>query len=209
MKQEEVFQKALQGKKIPILTLDNKWHRLFTQTECSPEIKTLSDELNELLKRQGKITTETKEIKKIKSRLMNEIVELMDSLNGAEPGKDAKKQLEEKKRLINECNEKVDSYSDEMLELPKKIDAINLKLMLATMECCYHFISDNTKGINEISEWITKIRKELKKKVIRKQEGELKNHELYSYMHDIFGADVIELFDLKYDLSQKPVKKEN
>lgn len=209
MKQEEVFQKALKGKKIPVLTLDNKWHRLFTQAECSPDIKQLSEELNELLKRQGKITTETKEIKKIKSRLMNEIVELMDSLNGAEPGKDTNKQLEEKKRLINECNEKVDAYSDEMLELPKKIDEVNLKLMLATMECCYHYIKDNTKEINEISDWITMIRKELKKKVIRKQEGELKNHELYSYMHDIFGADVIELFDLKYDLSQKPVKKDN
>jgi len=209
MKQEEVFQKALKGKKIPVLTLDNKWHRLFTQAECSPDIKLLSEELNELLKRQGKITTETKEIKKIKSRLMNEIVELMDSLNGAETGKDTNKQLEEKKRLINECNEKVDAYSDEMLELPKKIDEVNLKLMLATMECCYHYIKDNTKEINEISDWITMIRKELKKKVIRKQEGELKNHELYSYMHDIFGADVIELFDLKYDLSQKPVKKDN
>ena len=63
MKQEEVFQKALKGKKIPVLTLDNKWHRLFTQAECSPDIKLLSEELNELLKRQGKITTETKEIK--------------------------------------------------------------------------------------------------------------------------------------------------
>ena len=25
------------------------------------------------------------------------------------------------------------------------------------------------------------------------------NHQLYSYMHDIFGADVIEIFDMKYD----------
>ena len=70
MKQEEVFQKALKGKKIPVLTLDNKWHRLFTQAECSPDIKLLSEELNELLKRQGKITTETKKIKNVSLKLL-------------------------------------------------------------------------------------------------------------------------------------------
>ena len=42
------------------------------------------------------------------------------------------------------------------------------------------------------------MRIELKKKVIRKQEKERKNQALYSYMHDIFGADVIEIFDMKY-----------
>jgi len=208
MTRQEEFQKVLKEKKIPLLTLDNKWHQLFTQYECNPNIKELSEELNDLLKRQGKITTETKDIKKIKSKLMSEIVEIMDSMNGAEPGKDTNKKLEEKKRLIGECNEKVDAYADEMLDIPKKIDLINNKLMLATMECCYTTMQENTKEINETAEWISKIRKELKKKVIRKQESELKNHELYAYMHAIFGADVIEIFDLKYDPSQNPIKKD-
>ena len=75
------------------------------------------------------------------------------------------------------------------------------------MECCYSQIQNNTKEINEISEWITTIRKELKKKVIRKQEGEMRNQALYSYMHTIFGADVIEIFDLKYHPSENPIKK--
>ena len=30
---DEVFQAALEDKKIPILTLDHKWHQLFTQQE--------------------------------------------------------------------------------------------------------------------------------------------------------------------------------
>ena len=208
MTRQEEFQKVLKGKKIPLLTLDNKWHQLFTQYEYNPSIKELSEELNDLLKRQGKITSETKDIKKIKSKLMNEIVEIMDSMNGAEPGKDTNRKLEEKKRLIGECNEKVDAYADEMLEIPKKIDMINNKLMLVTMECCYATMQENTKEINETAEWISKIRKELKKKVIRKQESELKNHELYAYMHAIFGTDVIEIFDLTYDPSQNPIKKD-
>ncbi len=32
-------------------------------------------------------------------------------------------------------------------------------------------------------------------------------HRLYAYMHDIFGADVIELFDMKYDPDEKYQKK--
>ena len=29
------------------------------------------------------------------------------------------------------------------------------------------------------------------------------NYQLYSYMHDIFGADVMEMFDLKYDPEER------
>lgn len=204
---EEVYIPALEGKKVPILTLDNKWHQLFTQAETNPKIHELEEQLNELLKRQGKLTTETKEIKKIKTKLMNEIVELMDSLSDAEPNKGQNKQLEDHKRLINECNDKVNSYQDELLDIPKEIDKINHALMLETMEVCYHTLKENTAEIETIAEWVTSVRIELKKKLIRKQEKEIMNQELYTYMHNIFGADVIEIFDMKYNPSEKPIRK--
>ena len=56
---------------------------------------------------------------------------------------------------------------------------------------------------NTIEKWIGSIRRELKKKIIRKQEKEAKIHRFYSYMHDIFGADVIELFDMQYDPEER------
>ena len=34
----DLFRTALEGKKIPILTLDHKWHKLFTQTGDNDEI---------------------------------------------------------------------------------------------------------------------------------------------------------------------------
>ena len=43
---------------------------------------------------------------------------------------------------------------------------------------------------------IIKILLELKKKLIEKQRMEQKNQEIYKYMHDIFGGDVVDLFDL-------------
>ena len=80
--------------------------------------------------------------------------------------------------------------------------------MLITMEVCYKKLQENTKELEEIEAWIGEIRRELKKKVVRKQEKEAMNHRLYSYMHDIFGADVIELFDMKYNPEEKYQKKD-
>ncbi len=204
---EEIYVPALGDKKVPILTLDNKWHQLFTQTEINPKIQDLKEQINELLKRQGKLTTETKEIKKIKTKLMNEIVELMDSLKDAEPNREQNKKLEDYKRLINDCNEKVTSYQDELLDIPKELDRINYLLMLETMEVCYQTLRDNTAEIDLIDDWVKNIRVELKKKLIHKQEKEMMNQELYTYMHNIFGANVIEIFDMKYNPSEKPIRK--
>ncbi len=191
---DEVYKPALEGKKVPVLTLDHKWHRLFTQIDTNPEIKSLETELNELLKRQGKINTETKEIKALKNKLMEEI---RSSSMDAE-ALDEKK-VEENKKLVEDCNEKLEAYQDEALDLPAKINEINKKLMLATMEVCYDDIKEGTEEINEISQWIDEVRVELKKKVVRKQEKQKRIQDLYAFMHDIFGADVIEIFDMKYN----------
>ena len=201
-KTDEVFETALIGKKIPILTLDNKWHQLFTQTEHTPEIKDMEDELNGLLKRQSKVNEDNREIKKLKKKMMDEIVVLADELVKY-PSKKAERKQEECKRILTECNEKLDACEEEMVELPRRINQLNNKLMLATMEVCYRRIQKNTEELTEIDNWIGNIRRELKKKVIRKQEKEAMIHQLYSYMHDIFGPEVIELFDMQYDPEEK------
>ncbi len=198
-RREEVYVPALTGKKIPILTLDHKWHQLFSQVHTTPEIKKAEEELNALLKQQGKINTETKDIKKIKNRLMDEIVNMME--DAEKP--DISKKIEDNKRLIEECNEKLETYKDEALDLPKLINNANKNLMLLTMEVCYEDIRENREQVEVITEWINNIRVELKKNMVRKEEMQRRNQDLYAYMHDIFGADVIELFDMKFGVDKK------
>lgn len=201
---EDIYLKALQGKRIPVLTLDHKWHHLFSMMEPDKELTQKEEELNTLLKRQGKLNTESKNIRKIKKKLMDDIVQLMEKDDVS-----SQKKTEENRRLIEECNEKLDEYQDELLDLPKKIDEVNRALMLRTMEMCYEVLQVNSAEIQEIGQWIDNIRVELKKNVIRKQEKEIKNNELYTFMHNIFGAEVIEIFDMKYDPSENmPKKKE-
>lgn len=206
---DEGYKKALQGKNIPLLTLDNKWHQLFTQaqTEIPAEIRRGEEKLNELIKRQGKLTTESKEIRRLKKTLMNEIMDMTESLGSSSDAK-VEKKMSDNKRLINDCNGKLEAYQEELLFLPKEIEETNYRLMLATMDICYRRIAENTREIESINEWVKEIRVEIKKNLIHKEESEKSNFDLYSYMHDIFGAEVIEIFDMKYNPEERKRARE-
>ena len=203
---DEVFKPAISDKKIPILTLDHNWHKLFSQAHITPEIEALEKQVNELLKKQGKNTSEQKKVKALKKKLMDEIVELAALYD--ETGKEAvQKKIIERKRLVEECNDKMDELQDEALDLPRELNKVNTELMLKTMEACYQRLKENTDEIKEYEEWIKNIRIELKKNIIRKQEKEIDTYELYTYMHNIFGAEVINIFDMHYNPEQYAPKK--
>lgn len=205
---EEKYKQALQGKELPLLPLDNKWHQLFTQTEANPRIRRLEEQLNSLIKRQGKLNTEKKDIRKLKRKLMEQIVVTVDELEQGVNQKVNDKKIDADKRLVKECNTKLAAYEKELTALPKQIEEVNIQLMLATMDICYKKIQENTAQIEELTEWIDSMRIELKKNVVRKQDRETENRQLYSYMHDIFGADVLEVFDMKYNPLEKSFEKE-
>ena len=197
-KEEDRLKRAVAGKNIPVVTLDNKWHKIWTMIEKPSDVAKDEKRLNELLRKQGKINTESKDIKKLKKKMMDEIVVLMD---GAEEG--SEKKIEENKRLIEECNEKLSTYEEEMGDIPKEIDEINRDLMQSTAELIYDVMHKNEKEIDVLADWIGNIRVELKKNVIRKQEMEIQNGVMYSYMHDVFGPEVVDIFDMKYDPMEK------
>ena len=194
---ENKFKNALTAKNIPILTIDKKFHNLTDAIGKTEDMSSIEEELNDLLKAQGKAKTEIKEIKKLKKKLMQEIVENADE-NSDSSEAEKEKKAEENTRLIAECNEKIEQYEDDIVDLPKMIDEVNKKLMIELMESCYEIMKANEIEIAETAKWISQIRIELKKKLVRKQDMETKNQEIYSYMHDIFGAEVIEIFDMTY-----------
>ena len=199
---KEAFQNALLGKHLPVLTLDNKWYRLLNKTGSVP-LKETEVALNQLLKRQGKLNTESKDIRNLKKKLVNEIVPMVDEAEQQGENSKINKQIEEHKRLIEECNEKLEAYEDELKDIQREIEKLNLQLMMFTMECCYDIMKDNDKQIQETADWVSAVRVELKKRLIEKQQMEQQNQEIYNYMHDIFGAEVVNLFDMKYHPEQK------
>ena len=66
MKERQDFKSALIGKTVPLLVLDQKWHRLFAVHGKTDEIKELEAKLNSLLAEQGRLNNRLKELKKLR-----------------------------------------------------------------------------------------------------------------------------------------------
>lgn len=201
MAEVEEFRRAIKERKVPIVVLDQKWHRLFAIHGKTSEIKDAEAKLNELLARQGKANTELKELKKLKNQLMGSIVQNMDEASAKDIKKHEKK-MEESKRLIDEINEKMENYEDDLMQLPKLIKEANDELMLLSMDYFYEKLDVNKAQAKEIEDWINNIRVELKKNIIRKQNREINNREIYGYLHDVFGPEILDLFDYEYEEEQ-------
>lgn len=188
------YQKVVKNRKIPIFTIDTRWHELFPEGEKPSEIKDLEQKVNNLLKKQGKLGDDIKAMKKLKNNLMKEIMANMDITNN-ELGKAKERKMDKNKQLIEEINEKITVAMDELSDIPYQIKEVNETLAAASIEICYQRLEQQKKMIDEIAEWIAKVRGELKDKILLKQDMEDKNTLIYSYLHDLLGADLMEAFD--------------
>lgn len=209
MHSEEDFRTAIKNKNVPLLVLDQKWHRLFAVHGKTEEIRDAESCVNGMLARQGKLNTDLREYRKLKNKLMDSIVQNMDAISESEKNPAKEKQLEEDKRLIDDLNEKIAACEDELLELPASIREANEQLMLLSMDYFYAKLRVNQEEAKEIADWITQVRIDLKKNIIRKQNREINNREIYAYLHDIFGAEVLNLFDIRYEKEEDAEEPEN
>lgn len=189
------FHNIVKDKKIPILTLDSRWHELFTEDQKTDEIRELEQKVNNLLKRQGKLVNDVKDMKNLKNSLLKDIVNNMDISTNS----DAKeKKLGKNKQYINELNEKIEQSMDELGDLPYQIKKVNEQLMGESIHVFYNLLEKNKVELNEVAAWINGIREELKRRILIKQDLEIKNTMIYTYMHDILGAELMESFDKNY-----------
>lgn len=53
----------------------------------------------------------------------------------------------------------------------------------------------NTKEIDTLQKRVLELREELKQHLLSKQDKEMKNTAMYSYMHDLLGPRIMEVFD--------------
>ena len=196
---QEYFKDALEGKKIPILVLDQKWHQLFDVVEKPSRIKRAEEKVNKLLAKQGKVNDDIKELTALKQKLMDNVMQNMQGSEAENRDTLPERRLKADSRLIDDVNKKLDDAKNLNATLPKKLEEANKTLMLETMQFCYHTMQDNGKVIKEIAEWLEKTREQAKINAMEKANRESVNKQLYSYLLNIFGANIINIFDLKYD----------
>jgi hypothetical protein len=196
------YHNIVKGKKIPILTLDNRWYELFPEDQKSAEMKELELKVNNLLKKQGKMVNDIKDMKKLKNSLIKDIVVNMD-IGTDLIGKAKEKKLDKNKQYISELNDKITASMDELAEIPYQIKEVNEALMTESVKLCYERLESNKNQLKEVALWIAQIREELKQKILVKQDLETKNKLIYTYMHDTLGAEVMEMFDQQHTDEKK------
>ncbi len=206
---DATFEAAIRASRVPVLVLDQKWHRLFALSGKSDEVKEVEAKINALLAEQGKLGEQEKGLKKKKNELMKQVMANMEGADSGHAASDEAVHLEEARKNLEEVNQQLEKLQDELLDIPGEIKACNNELMLLTMQFAYEKLRMNTEEINKISEWIAQVRVDLKKNIIKKQNREINNKEMYSYMHDIFGKDVMKMFDVHYDEEGKLILMEH
>lgn len=194
---EQLVHKRLRKKNIPVVTLDAKWHQLFPEKDKTPEIKNLEHQLTELLKLQGRVTNDLKELKKIRGSLTQDVLNTADDRALTEEKR--QKRQETNQRLIIEARDKMTELEDEQLTLPQRIRDANAALIIECVDVCYKRIDKNRKDIEVLTQWIDETRIKLKKRILIKQDKETKNAQIYSYLHDLLGPEVMEVFDEQGD----------
>jgi seryl-tRNA synthetase len=197
-KDKSDFHMMIKDSKLPILTLDNRWHELFTEEQKTGQIKELEQKVNNLLKKQGKLVNDIKDMKRLKNSLIKDIMANMD-IRTDSIGKEKDKKLDKNKQYINEVNDKIDKAMDELGDIPYQIKDINAELVSESIHNFYERLNQNRGQLNELAEWISNIRDELKQKLLLKHDLETSNSMMYTYMHDLLGVELMDILDKEYN----------
>ena len=190
---EKAVREALKGKKVPVLVLDQRWHTLFPSGNKPSAVLALEDNLNYLLKRQGFLVNDIKDLKRTKQKLMDGILAGMGETEGANTDKKKKNQ----QRLLLEIKERIKEESDELMDLPREIKRVNEELLAVGAAYCFERLAGGDEELRVLTEEIEAMRKQLKEKVGYKADLEDSMDSAYSLMHGLLGHDVMNLYDKK------------
>ncbi len=190
---EKAVREALKGKKVPVLVLDQRWHTLFPSGNKPSDVLALEDNLNYLLKRQGFLVNDIKDLKRTKQKLMDGILAGMGETERANTDKKKKNQ----QRLLLEIKERIKEESDELMDLPREIKRVNEELLAVGAAYCFERLAGGDEELRVLTEEIEAMRKQLKEKVGYKADLEDSMDSAYSLMHGLLGHDVMNLYDKK------------
>ncbi len=178
-------------KELPILTLDQRWYQLMPEHKKTDEVRYWERRVNELLKKQGRVLEDIKDVENLKGMLMDGIVQNMDETDEQKH----KKRMTQSRRLIFEAKDKLDELRGKAEDVPTQLQRANQKLMIETVKACYNTINENEKDLDALDDWIEKTRVLLKKNLLIRQDKQDMNDGIYSGMHSLFGSELMTKMD--------------
>lgn len=199
MELEEKYIEALRRKRVPLLTLDSRWHQLFPDHLKTKKLAKLEKNLNKLIKKQGQTNNDIKEYEKARKVIMDNILQNMTDGHELDSPIREKKQ-DANQKMLEELKEKIREAEELQDRLPDEIKEADEELLFESMRICYETLITNTRGIEEEETWIQTVRAALTEHILHKQEMEIRNTETYKFMHDLLGREIVEMFDRDHDV---------
>ncbi|KNY29567.1 hypothetical protein [Pseudobacteroides cellulosolvens] len=189
--------KILRKNNISLLILDERWNSLFKNIERTPEIIEKEEKLKELLKLQSRLMVETKEISANKKDRMDRIIQLTPEVFDKN-NEEAKKEMVCCEKEIKHINVRLPAIEEELENIPDRIKEANLELLEATVNVVYYKIRFNQKRIKELEALIEEAKVRLKAYIDEKETLAEDDTGIYSYFHDLLGAEELEKLDKEF-----------
>lgn len=196
-KKSKFDRKVLRKNNISLLMMDERWNKLFNTVAKSPAIAASEESVRELLKEQARLITESKEIAAAKKQHMDRIIKLTPAVfekNDAE----AQKEMQLCEKEIKKINARTAEIEKSLEEIPEKLQDANLGLLENTVNLVYFKIRADQKRVEELTAEIEATREKLKALIDEKETLSQDHTDIYSYFHDLLGADELERLDKEF-----------
>lgn len=189
--------KILRRNNISLLILDERWTKLFVAFEKTLQITISEEKLKELLKDHSRLLSESKEIAAAKKQCMDKIIKLTTAVFEQEDN-EAKKEMQQCEKEIKRVNERFQKIEEEIDAIPDKIGDANLELLENIVNVVYFKIRSDQKRVDELAILIEETKEKLKAYIDEKETLSQDHTDIYSYFHDLLGAEELERLDAEF-----------
>lgn len=189
--------KVLRKNNISLLILDERWNKLFANTEKSAGIEHYEKQLRDLMKEQARLLTEQKTIAVLKKNNMDKIISLTPEVFDKND-ETAKNEMQFAEKEIKRINDRAKIIGERLNVIPDEIKQANLKLLEETISVVYFKIRSSGKRVEELEGLIDECRAKLKQYIDEKEALSQDDTDIYSYFHDLLGAEELERLDKEY-----------
>ena len=196
-RRRKLDRKILRKNDISLLILDERWNKLFVNTQKTPRIASCEEKLKELLKEEARLNTEAAEIATEKKKHMDRIIKLTPAVF-EQNDEEAKKEMDSCQKEIRRINDRIPKIKEALDGMPDRIKAANLELLENTVGIVYFKIRSGRKRVEELEKLIEETRERLKQYIDEKESLSQDDNDIYSYFHDLLGGEELEKLDNEF-----------
>ncbi|MDI9482791.1 MAG: hypothetical protein QM315_06365 [Bacillota bacterium] len=185
---------TLKKNDITILTLDERWNKLFQIIPISAEVKKRQDSLNRLLAQESRLYQEKNSIEPEKKKVMNTIMSLTTEAF-EKNNEDAKLMLQKSKQRIEALNKRSEELEEELFAKQEEIRNANFRLLEGTVRHVYSVMLKSRRKELMLEKEIDSLKKKLKELQTQRQSISTDWTVVYSFFHALLGAEELTKLD--------------